>query len=242
MKSGSLESFLEQLFSATSNHERVDLLQRHLADLGFEHFAYAAVPKITEGSTLELIRENNLPADWSEDYVAGGYATHDPRILHCLTGALNPLRWSRLLKQPKNNQEFQLNNLSSDHQLDTGVTVPLHGNRDFLSGISLMGHRGAKHSEIEDSFIKHEAVIRGYTRLFDAFQDMADSAVRHYRITPRQRELCKWIAAGLRVEQVCEKMGFSDTTYRYHLNGLKQRLQVRTPEAAVAKAVRLGII
>ncbi|MDJ1009166.1 MAG: LuxR C-terminal-related transcriptional regulator [Paracoccaceae bacterium] len=61
-------------------------------------------------------------------------------------------------------------------------------------------------------------------------------------LAPRERETLQWFAEGLRAEGVAERMGISPRTVEFHVRNARKRLDARTREEAVAKAIRRRLI
>ena len=61
-------------------------------------------------------------------------------------------------------------------------------------------------------------------------------------LTPREREIVRHVALGLRNAEVAEKLSISEVTVKTHLNNIFQKLGVRGRTALALYAIRLGII
>jgi two-component system NarL family response regulator len=61
-------------------------------------------------------------------------------------------------------------------------------------------------------------------------------------LTPREREIVRHVARGLRNAEVAEKLSISEVTVKTHLNNIFQKLGVRGRTALALYAIRLGII
>lgn len=51
-----------------------------------------------------------------------------------------------------------------------------------------------------------------------------------------------WLAIGLRVQEIAERLEISGKTVEKHIASARKRLDARTREQAVAKAIQLGLI
>ena len=61
-------------------------------------------------------------------------------------------------------------------------------------------------------------------------------------LTPREREIVRHVAMGLRNAEVAEKLSISEVTVKTHLNNIFQKLGLRGRTALALYAIRLGII
>ena len=61
-------------------------------------------------------------------------------------------------------------------------------------------------------------------------------------LTPREREIVRHVAMGLRNAEVAEKLSISEVTVKTHLNNIFQKLGLRGRTALALYAIRMGII
>ncbi|MEI9414187.1 response regulator transcription factor [Mesorhizobium sp. Cs1321R2N1] len=67
-------------------------------------------------------------------------------------------------------------------------------------------------------------------------------ASKPVRLSPRQQDVLRWVAEGLTVEQVADRLNVSRNTADTHLRLMRQRLGVTSNVQAVTTAFRLGLI
>ncbi len=61
-------------------------------------------------------------------------------------------------------------------------------------------------------------------------------------LTPREREIIRHVAKGLRNAEVAEKLSISEVTVKSHLNNIFQKLGIRGRTELALYAIRMGII
>jgi DNA-binding NarL/FixJ family response regulator len=61
-------------------------------------------------------------------------------------------------------------------------------------------------------------------------------------LTPREREIVRHVALGLRNAEVAEKLSISEVTVKTHLNNIFQKLGLRGRTGLALYAIRMGII
>jgi DNA-binding CsgD family transcriptional regulator len=61
-------------------------------------------------------------------------------------------------------------------------------------------------------------------------------------LTRRERECLLWLSRGLRNDQIADRLGVSRATIEFHLANARRKLDARTREQALVKAVQLNII
>jgi DNA-binding CsgD family transcriptional regulator len=64
----------------------------------------------------------------------------------------------------------------------------------------------------------------------------------HFGLSPRERDVLTSLAAGLRPDQIAEKLGVSAGTIDKYIVNSKNKLSARTRDHAVARALMLGLI
>lgn len=91
------------------------------------------------------------------------------------------------------------------------------------------------------------AVAEGLTVVDD---DFADAIVRHQRasvdliepLTAREREVLHLVTGGMTNKEIAARLGISDHTVKFHVNGILGKLGVDSRTEAVVQAARLGIV
>ncbi|WP_114389735.1 helix-turn-helix transcriptional regulator [Notoacmeibacter marinus] len=61
-------------------------------------------------------------------------------------------------------------------------------------------------------------------------------------LTPRETEMLRWAASGLRTKEIAERMNVSAATVEFHGRNARQKLDAKTREQAVAIALTRGLI
>ena len=93
-----------------------------------------------------------------------------------------------------------------------------------------------------------KAVAEGLVVVDD---DFADELLQHPRangdelldpLTGREREVMQLLAAGLTNKEIANRLGISDHTVKFHVNGILGKLGVDSRTEAVVQAARLGIV
>jgi len=63
-----------------------------------------------------------------------------------------------------------------------------------------------------------------------------------YRLTPREREILRGLAAGNTYQTAARSLGISTDTVRFHIRKIYRKLQAHSQSEAVAKALRQGLL
>ncbi len=128
------------------------------------------------------------------------------------------------------------------------VLVLAH-DRDAAADALARGARGALLRTAAPRRIRAalHAVADGLVAIDD---DIADSILPHARaaieliepLTPRELEVLHLLASGLTNKEIASRLGISDHTVKFHVNGILGKLGVESRTEAVVQAARLGIV
>jgi two-component system, NarL family, nitrate/nitrite response regulator NarL len=61
-------------------------------------------------------------------------------------------------------------------------------------------------------------------------------------LTPREQQVAQLLAGGLTNKEIAQRLGITEHTVKFHLNGILRKLGVSTRTEAVVQAARLGLL
>ena len=93
-----------------------------------------------------------------------------------------------------------------------------------------------------DYWINGQRVVNLVGALHDLMQKAAVPERKTYGLTPRELEVLDLAAAGCNGPMIAARLVVSAATVRTHFEHIYEKLEVRDRAAAVAKAMRLGLI
>lgn len=124
-----------------------------------------------------------------------------------------------------------------------GIALQLAADRRgrILSGMCVWFTDRANHGAFTADWSRYGAEIRQTMRLFDTLArgDMAPAMIG---LSDRERDALSYLAAGYRTAEACWKMRISEKTFEKHVASAKDKLNARTRDHAVAKALVMGLI
>lgn len=225
-----------------------DGLRRAVSDIvrrqGVEHWAYALnLPLVNERVEQFVIAE--YPGVWVERYYEAGYLQVDPIVAHC-HDCSTPLLWTeskaalRAAIDPHHMRVRRMFDEAEEVGLGSGVSVPLHG-PGRCWGLMSFAAPFHRRRELESkvallslvAHFTHEAA-RPFARVREAIATVA--------LTARERECLHWAAEGKTSWEVGCLLGVSERTAIFHLHNAARKLGVSGRQAAVARAVALGVV
>lgn len=109
-----------------------------------------------------------------------------------------------------------------------------------------MGAHGIvpKHCEMEALMAAIHAVADGETWMPPALQSVLAARLREpetERLTPREREVLRLVALGLRNGEIAAQLSVSQVTIKTHINNVFQKLGLRDRVELTRYAIRIGL-
>ncbi|MCG6117750.1 MAG: LuxR family transcriptional regulator [Aquimonas sp.] len=219
-------------------------IDRVCASIGIDHWLYAVnLPLLND--RYQQFTLGSYPETWVKRYIERDYLKIDPVVAHCHDHS-TPLLWSEVRARaeraidPLQISVRRMFDEASDAGLAVGLSVPLHGPgqcwglMSFASreraGDALSGRVAELH--LLAHFV-HEAA-RPFAR--------SRGAAAPPELTRRERECLHWAAEGKTSWEVGQLLGVSERTAVFHLQNAARKLEVSGRQAAVARAVSMGLI
>jgi DNA-binding CsgD family transcriptional regulator len=219
-------------------------LGRILNNLGVEHWVYALnLPLVSDRQHQFTL--GDYPPEWIERYLECDYLKIDPVVAHCHDHA-TPFLWSeaqlraRCAVDPHHSQVRRMFEEADEAGLGAGVSIPLHG-PGACWGLMSFAAPSSRRAELERrlpelhllAHYAHEAA-----RPFAGGRSNGPAP----ELTRRERECLHWAAEGKTSWEVGRVLGVSERTAIFHLQNAARKLEVSGRQAAIARAISLGLI
>ena len=192
--------------------------------------------QITCSHPAEFMQHMEATSSWEDEFAT----------LHVIRSE-EPLVWSddiKVLKRVLNERQLRIAVESWDYNMGVGVTLPLRFSQG--NGLNSLGGFGLasgflKGKEFNKIWSEHSQEIIQLSALFDIM-----ARERHtdglFQLTPREKECLQWLAAGLRPQQISNRLGNAYRTTEKQIASARQKLNARSNEQAVAKALIYGLL
>ncbi|HEX2140565.1 MAG TPA: LuxR family transcriptional regulator, partial [Woeseiaceae bacterium] len=212
-------------------------------ELGFDRYAYCALTgheRYVAGNNPAPAVALNYPASWTDYYFEQSYQVKDPVVLYARE-LDRPFLWDTLdtLFELDGSQQAIMRQ-AEEAKLKDGVGVPLHGPHGSVCLLTFAAGDG--HPEPAAELQKLAALA---TQFHFAYSEVGRSALAHRRIpelTPRERECLQWAMQSKSSWEISRILNISENTVNYHIKSAFRKLETNTRIAAVAKALRFGLI
>jgi LuxR family quorum sensing-dependent transcriptional regulator len=210
---------------------------RIIGNFGFDAFLLARLPD-PGGRIDDNVLLSGWSAPWFERYASQNYVRVDP-IARRLRSAEAPFVWSEhLAERSLDPDERQVMEEAAAIGMRDGFCVPLWGLDGRRAGLSLAAHR-VDLSPAERALMQLVAVHAQARIEALASPSPAEPGPR---LSPRERECLRWIAAGKTSWEVSSILGLSESTTDGYIAAAARKLGAANRTQAVAEAIRRGII
>ena len=231
-----LTDYLDAVAGACSREMIWARTSRFFADSGFDKLIYLSVTPATASMAT------TLPEAWTRHYRDSEYEQIDPFLTYCCA-TLTPIGTG--------------SDYCSDYDYLSGTQQQLiheaaeFGMRaGFSATVSQIGSAGGSgwnlgssldRSQVEAIRAEKEALLRlvamyAHERLRDAPDPHAPSLSR------REIECLTWLMHGKRVKDIALQLNLSAAAIELYVRNARSKLQARTREQAIAKAIMLGLL
>lgn len=225
-------------FEAEDDFHRVaHILKSYMDRYGLLHLLVTGLPENQNSRWHRSIILDGWPVEWFERYTAEGHFPNDPCVSHTRT-ASGPFRWSDLSGRELTADQSRVMSEATEFALNDGVCIPIHRPHHPPSVVSAAG--SAVRLEALDLSMIEMVCIYAFRSLDAAMP--ASEAESVARISPREREVLSWIAAGKSAEDVACILGITRYTVERHLSNVRERLGAINTIHAVTQAIRRGDI
>ncbi|WP_229207109.1 MULTISPECIES: LuxR family transcriptional regulator [unclassified Duganella] len=230
---------LHTLMEAQSDTEWAQALAALAAQLGFEYSLFGVVPNRAQPLESAFL-VSNYPSEWRAAYDKLHLHAVDPTVSHCLGSSL-PIIWQPASFQGERQQQFY--EQAASYGLRAGVTLPVHGRSGEFGMLSFVSDQlqpkaGAGQLELLASV----ALVRDYAQESARKFSPGKSTAPAVKLTARELECLKWVAAGKSSWEVSRILGRSEATVNFHLANIMRKFDVSTRQQAIVKSIAAGLV
>lgn len=210
-----------------------DAFQKVVKEFGFDH--YACVSCVNFGTVPDgAVFLAQYPEDWTKHYIANDLEKKD-RILEVSSKRTLPFNWEDpIVHAGMREHQAEVQNEAADAGLLYGVTVPIHVLGAYPGAVNVVGSHTDVAPEAEHAIhlmgvYLHDAALR-------LTLNSASDQPRLVKLTAREQECLKWVAAGKTDWEIANILTIAERTAHTHIERAKQKLGVHTRVQAVVKA------
>ncbi len=230
--------FIEKLQKLKGYDEIRNLIVSEFEWYGLTRVTSWAMPGPGEEGNISL---NTRPTDYVDHYMAKQYVDRDPVVTE-LRRTLSPASWKDIKANRRlTKEEKRIFAEAGEFDADDGFTIPII----TLSGsVGVFSPCGRK-PDLSPRARSALEIIAVYS-----YQALQRARLQEYRtrreviipLTPREREVMKWVAAGKSDDEIGEILTISRETATTHVENAKRKLDATRRTYAVVQALRFGEI
>ena len=228
-------AFVEAADLATSVDSVIAAFRPAIECFGFRHFIISGLPARSRALDAALLYES-WPAGWYDRYNERRYFDVDPVGQFALR-ASDPFLWNEIKQELRASAESKV--VIADaraHSLIDGYCVPIYGTGGLKSVVALAADHPVRLKPTERGAL-HLIGITVHARIRSLIGDVQPSEPR---LSPREREVLGWYAAGKSAWEIGQILDVSKRTVVNHLENIRAKFGVTTTVQAVVKAIRTG--
>lgn len=229
--------FVERLQKLTDFDEICQVIVAEFEWFGFEYVTSWAIPG-PGAQAKDRVILNTRPQAYIDMYNEKKYFLHDPVVTE-LRRNVNPFSWSDVRSgRELNKSEVRIIDEGREFGAHDGFIIPIVSRAGEVALFSPCGRepnlipRARAALEIIGVF-SHHALRRALA------QHIRDETA-HTPLTPREREIMQWVAAGKSDDEIADILSIGRTTVTAHVENAKRKLDAFRRTQAVAQAIRFG--
>lgn len=228
------------IFSEIDRAENPSQLLSTLSEF-YDEYGFGAVcyvlPSLSEPGKFQLF-ERGMPAEWMARYLAMDFSLVDPIPEYVIrTGEVNTLRDILKKVTVTDTQRAYLNEFYRSG-VTNGLGMPTHG-RKHSRGFFGIAQVSDEDLTAVDKSLMHAVAQHAHAK----FEQLGmETGKDIYRLSPRECEIMKWVAAGKSNPDIATILGISLPTVATHLKRTFAKLDVHDRVSAVMMAHRLGMV
>lgn len=243
-----MDSRFEDFVGNLTNHSDVDAIWGTTAQysyaLGFTGCSLVQGQKCETG-----IRSPSIMTSFSQEFKTAysdeGLGEIDPFLLFTCKG----LKATKIVTRDLSSfaEATPCHKLFLERAADNGAVgnlgVPVRSHDSMVFGGWVLSNNESEDRfnllEKDHGYEMHLAAVLAYERMVALGLGMATG---HKLLSPRERECLLWLCAGLRVSMIADKLSISTSAVNLYIANSKHKLEAKTREQAVARAIFSGEI
>lgn len=223
----------QRIDAAKSIRQVVAELRHGLEDYGYKACLITDLPEPEIWSLEDHILVDNWPRRWFSHYMRTGLYRFDP-CAALSRHAAEPFLWSDVRVRFTKPEAMRVMNEAADFGLRDGICIPISVSYGHPAVVTAAGSaidlrpaaRCSVHAIGRHAYSAAERLLQGQRR------------TERQKLSPREREVLQWIAAGKTAWEVSAILGLSAATVNTHLKNIRNKLEAANVVHAIVTAVR----
>lgn len=224
--------YLEKLGNAADENQEIHVWSEAMASLGFDRHMYGIRAQAADRVGEHLVESTTFTEDWLGAYY-GGLHKDDPVVAYSTVCSL-PFVWTDCPIETPEQRAFM--GEAADAGLRYGVSAPLIVGSGYEGAVTVSGDSNADLQE-------HLMAVYAMTNAMHVLRvkNWSKDTLKAFKLTPREQEVMRWIAAGKDDWTIGCILGISENGVHFHKKNIFRKLQLNSRVAVAAVAQKTGI-
>ncbi len=204
---------------------------------GYNHICFLTSSSCKEQSFDERVVLKLWPKAWAEQYSLSNFYAFDP-VAPRIRQRPESFTWAEIYPSATDKIANSIMEIATtDYGLKHGLCIPVHGMNGYQAGASLAGREVESTQEARAAIELVTMFAFNRLTILKSRQPAAPMV-----LTPREREVMTWVAAGKTAWATSAILKISEDTVNKMASTAMQKLNVHTRAQAVAECIRRGEI
>jgi LuxR family quorum sensing-dependent transcriptional regulator len=231
--------FVQMLHDVENVEDISGRIAEEMRWFGYEYVSSWWIPGPGEDPS-DCLLLNTRPQEYVDRYIEKNYVLRDP-VVRELQLTISPFSWSDIReRRDLTRGEKSIIDEGREFGAKNGFIVPIVTNS---GSIGLFSPCGAEPNLSKRARAAVEIIgMYAFQALKRARLKQKRSEAVHTPLTPREREIMQWVAAGKSDDEIGDILSLSTPTVTWHVENAKRKLDAFRRTYAVVQAIRLGEI
>lgn len=224
--------FIDEIERMTNQLAVINRFDLELKKFGFTAWVVTGLPVPGEQMRDKMLL-NGWHPEWSKLYLEHNYALVDPVAQYCFR-SVTPFEWKDAPYDPISQPAAKgVMDGASEFRMHNGFSVPIH----TMSGFQAVVSMGGEHIDVTHDAKRALYLMSIYThaKAVDVLQPIVEL---QKRLTPRERDILSWTAAGKSSWEISRILAVSEYTVKQHLKHIQEKFDTPNKTASVVAAIR----
>jgi LuxR family quorum sensing-dependent transcriptional regulator len=232
--------FIEKLQLSKNYDEMKNLIVEELNWYSLTHVTSWSIPGPGERSEASMSL-NTRPDDYVQHYVAKQYIDRDP-VIRELRYSLSPFSWTDVRQNRRlSKSDLRIMDEALEFNSNDGFIIPIV-TRTGSAGLFAPCGNNPDLSQRARACLEIIGAFAYYKLEKAAAEEMHARRRLGISLTPREREIMRWVGAGKTDDEIGEILMISQGTVTTHVENAKLKLNATRRTYAVVQALRYGEI
>jgi DNA-binding CsgD family transcriptional regulator len=233
---------ISQSFAGAEDKKTLlSIADRAFAQYGCDHFIFADVaPKLPLTDFTLTIFHTTMPHDFWDVVKDSNLRSNSVKLRRFITRKEDSFWDDPKIAAESSAAELAMTRRVAEAGFERGYFAGFEGRAGYRTVISMHLDQYSK-SDLALYWPELQPKLNAIGQMLDA-AFFNNHVVAHYGLAPRERDVLAWLSAGLRPDEIADKLAIGYRSVDKYIVSAKEKLNARTRDHAVSLALILGLI